>query len=114
MRPGLELGRNYRVAILCGVSRRNLILVAPTIGVAVLILAFFTNPDQEAHLKAINGDVVFRKPDSASVVMDVLLPRLKYNNYLVFSTTSFGNKNLTYGCFGRIQTTTALRVFSNT
>jgi hypothetical protein len=52
--------------------------------------------------------VALRKSDSASAAMELLLPDLQYNNYFVFSTTSFGTKSFSYGYFGRIQTTNAM------
>ena len=103
-----RFGENYCFAIIWRVNRRNLILVGIALGVAVLILAFFTNPDRAAHVKAMKSAVGLRKSDSASAAMELLLPDLKYNNYFVFSTTSFGTKNFTYGYFGRIQTTNAM------
>ena len=46
-----RFGENYCFAIIWRVNRRNLILVGIALGVAVLILAFFTNPDRAAHVK---------------------------------------------------------------
>jgi hypothetical protein len=90
------------------VNHPNLILVGIALGVAVLILAFFTNPDRAAHLKAMKETVALRKSDSASAAMKLLLPDLKYKNYFVFSTTNYGTKIFTYGYFGRIRTTYAM------
>jgi hypothetical protein len=85
-------------------KRRNLIFG----GIAALsLLAFFTNPNQAAHLSAIKETVALRKPDGASEINSVLMPLVHYNNYVVFSTTTPGNKDtiLSYGYFGQVQTT---------
>ena len=51
--------------------RRNLILV---VAAAMLLVAFFTNPNQAAHFQTIKDTVELRHPDSKSTMADMLLP----------------------------------------
>ena len=89
---------------------RNLIVAASAVAL-ILLMAFLTNPDQATHLKAIKETAALRKPDGASGVN--LMPIVHYNNYLIFSTTTIAEMTLTYGYFGRIQTTDeGIRFFS--
>jgi hypothetical protein len=90
-------------------SRRNLIIA----GIALLLLfASFMNPDQSSHLKAIKETVALRKPDRATDISNILMPVVHYNNYFVFSTTTFGTSGatLTYGYFGQVQTTDGIGI----
>jgi hypothetical protein len=70
----------------------------------ILLLAFFTNPDQAQHLKAIKETRMLRESRDFSVA-DMLLPQVEHRNYGVFSTTTFGDSNLSYGYFGTVHTT---------
>jgi hypothetical protein len=83
---------------------RNLILAGIA---AVLLIAFFTNPDQAAHLTAIQQIVALRKPDAAAALNNVILPAVVYNDYWVCSTGTVGNGNVTlsYGYLGQVHTT---------
>ena len=84
-------------------SHRRWFLVGCTVLALLAVLAFFTNPDQATHLKAIREIVALRYSKYEG---NVTLQPVTYNNYLVFSTTtSLGGLTLTYGYFGRIQTT---------
>jgi len=84
---------------------RNLIYLGVGIAMLVLLLAFFTNPDQAAHLRAIKDTAVLRRSGYEALRVEVSALVI-YNNYLIFSTTSLGGmKTLTYGYFGRVQTT---------
>ena len=72
--------------------------------VAIVLLAFFTNPNQAQHLKAIKETGALRESRDFSIA-DMFLPQVEYHNYGVFSTTTFGDTHLTYGYFGAVQTT---------
>jgi hypothetical protein len=96
-------------------SCRNLIIVGSA---ALLLLAFFMNPNQAAHLTAIKQTVALRNPAVASrnpyaktLSVEDLLPYAQYNNYLVFSTTSWASHTMTYGYFGKIQTNNNIEIF---
>jgi hypothetical protein len=73
------------------------------------LVAFFTNPDQAAHLKAIKETVALRQP--GVTIIDTLLPSAEYHNYLIFSTTTWSDYTLTRGYFGRVETTNAIGFF---
>lgn len=90
-------------------KKRNLILA----GIAALLLvAFFTNPDQSAHLTAIQKIVKLRKPDAdeATAWNNALMPVVHYDNYFVFSATGLGDHIFTWGYFGQVQTTEAIEI----
>jgi hypothetical protein len=74
--------------------------IAAVVGVLILIPAF-TNPRQEAHLKAIQEAVTLRTHDSS---IAPLLPRVDYHNYFVCSTTTWDGI-VTYGFAGKVYTT---------
>ena len=94
-------------------KRRNLVYLGFGIALLVLLLAFFTNPDQAAHLEAIKDTAVLRRSGYEALRVEVS-PAVMYNNYLIFSTTSFaGMKTLTYGYFGRVQTTNDVGLATN-
>ena len=61
-----------------------------------LLFAFFTNPNQAQHLKALQARV------STS---DLLLPTIEYHNYWLFSTTTLADAHLTYGYSGTVHIT---------
>ncbi len=88
--------------------RRNLIIAGSAVAVLIFLLAFFTNPDQAAHLKAITDTIALRSSNNPPLIS---LSVVHYNNYLIFSTTTFGDTPLTYGYFGRIQTTNGIGIF---
>ena len=75
-------------------------------------LAFFTNPNQAAHLKAIKDTAVLRRSGYDALRVEVS-PGVVYNNYLIFSTTSFGTETLTYGYLGQVQTTNYVELATN-
>ena len=97
--------------------RRTAIFGGGAIGL-LLIIAFFTNPDQATHLKAIRETVALRNPESLSAVtLSPLMGALQYNNYLIFSTTNLNgfsttnvNGTMTYGYFGQVKTTNAIGI----
>jgi hypothetical protein len=92
-------------------KRRKFIYIGS--GIAMLILlAFFTNPDQAAHLKAIKDTAVLRRSRYDALRVEVS-PGVMYNNYLIFSTTSFATETLTYGYFGQVQTTNYVGLATN-
>jgi len=94
-------------------KHRNLIFSGSAIAALILLLALFTNPDQAAHLKAIKDTAALRRSGYEALHVEVS-PGVIYNNYLIFSTTSFvGTKTLTYGYFGRIQTTSDIGLATN-
>jgi len=68
-------------------SRRNLILIAVAAGL-VAVIGFFTNPGQASHLLAIKQTVELRTTDKT--LPELFMPTVRYNNYGVFSTTTFG------------------------
>jgi len=107
-RSQFELGRGHPVVVKMSrvmTKRRNLIYSGVGIAMVVLLLAFFTNPNQAAHLKAIKDTAVLRRSGYEALRVEVS-PLVIYNNYLIFSTTSLaGMKTLTYGYFGQVQTT---------
>jgi hypothetical protein len=70
----------------------------------LLLLAFFTNPTQARHLKAIRETGALRQSAGARID-DLLLPTVEYHNYWLFSTTTWVDAHLTYGYFGIVQTT---------
>jgi hypothetical protein len=80
-----------------------LILAGSATGL-VLLLAFFTNPSQAAHLRAIRETATAGKTEYQASTIQV--SGVLYNNYGIFSTTTFwGMDTLTYGYFGQVQTT---------
>jgi hypothetical protein len=90
--------------------RRNLILIACAAGL-VLLLAFFTNPDQAAHVRAIKETSALRRSSDPSFNSEPMFLQLEYCNYFLFSTTSVANAPMTRGYFGKIETTDNIRVF---
>ena len=70
-----------------------------------MLVAFFTNPGQAAHLNAIKQTIALRKPGAASDTTTAVMPLVRYNNYFVFSTVSFGYRTLAYGFLGQMLTT---------
>lgn len=78
------------------------------------MIAFFTNPTQASHLMAIRETAALEKGMSTYSAKTALI-LARYNNYWLFSTTTFGELTLTYGYFGKIQTTNDVSraVFSN-
>lgn len=52
-----------------------------------------------------------RKSESAAYISDAVLPVVHYNNYLIFSTATFGDTVLSYGYLGQTQTTDGIRIF---
>jgi hypothetical protein len=81
---------------------------AVAVALAALV-AFFTNPDQAAHLKAIKETVALKQP--GVTITDTLLPMAEYHNYLIFSTTTWSDYTLTRGYFARVDTTNAIGIF---
>lgn len=75
---------------------------------AVALLAFFTNPDQAAHLRAIKDTIALRNPDSGKLNPGSNLHLIQYNNYYFFSTASIGDMTVSQGYFGRVVTTNAI------
>ena len=86
---------------MAGKHQRKWILI---VVVGVLLFAFFTNPNQARHLKAIRETGALKQSPGVSVT-DVLLPMVEYHNYLLFSTTTWSDAHLTHGYFGVVQTT---------
>ncbi len=78
---------------MAGRHQRKWILIVVA---GVLLLPFFTNPNQAQHLEAIQKRV------SKS---DLLLPTIEYHNYWLFSTTTLADSHLTYGYFGTVHMT---------
>ena len=78
---------------MAGRHQRKWILIAVA---GVLLLPFFTNPNQAQHLKAIQKRV------SKS---DLLLPTIEYHNYWLFSSTTLADSHVTYGYFGTVHIT---------
>src|SRR5437879_11183102 len=81
-------------------KRKWILLVAA----GLLLFAFFSNPNQARHLKAIRETGALKQSSGVSVT-DALLPMVEYHNYLLFSTTTWSDAHLTYGYFGVVQTT---------
>jgi hypothetical protein len=92
-----------------GTKRRNMILAASLAGL-LLLVAFFTNPDQAAHLRSIKETVALRQPAGSSFLVDTMLPGVKYNDYVIFSTATWASKPLTYGYLGQVRTTNQIEM----
>jgi hypothetical protein len=90
-------------------KRRSLILAGSAVGL-ILLLAFFTNPDQAAHLRAIKETAALRQPNGSAVLFETFLPAVKYNDYLFFSTATWASKPMTYGYFGQVRTTNRIEM----
>jgi hypothetical protein len=71
---------------------------------AILVLAFATNPDQATHLKAIKDTAALTSSQPYTAASD-FTAAMSYNNYVVFSTTTLAGSVVSWGAFGRVQTT---------
>jgi hypothetical protein len=54
----------------------------------LLLVAFFTNPSQSLHLKAIRETGALRNSQPDASLEDWLLLNVEYRNYGIFSTTN--------------------------
>ncbi len=88
-------------------KQRNISLLV--IAGVLLIVAFFTNPNQAHHLKSIRETGALRQSGD-KVVEEALLPFFEYQNYFVFSVTRWNGKTMSYGYFGIVQTTNHIGV----
>jgi hypothetical protein len=83
-------------------------LVLVVLVILCIVLAI-TNPGQDAHKKAFYASVGTEQAKSevlgniaAEVLGDVDLIPLKYNNYIVFSTTTLNGKMTSFGLFSHV------------
>jgi hypothetical protein len=73
------------------------------IAAAIIAIMFATNPDQAAHMRAIR-DTAALKPGGLLSITD-LAPSISYNNYFLCSTTTIADRVVSWGAFGRVNTT---------
>jgi hypothetical protein len=71
---------------------------------AIVVLAFATNPDQATHLKAIRDTATLTASQPYSAASD-FTSAMSYNNYFLFSTVTLADSVVSWGAFGRVQTT---------
>jgi hypothetical protein len=77
------------------------------IGITTLVVVmFFTNPDQTSHLRAITEAGNLRYPNANVTGDPQYFSAVEYHNYGLFSTTSYVSYlTFSYGFLGRVQTT---------
>ena len=71
---------------------------------AVIVLLLATNPDQAAHMRAIR-DTAALKPGGAFSITDLAPGIIRYNNYFICSTTTVIDGVVSWGAFGKVNTT---------
>lgn len=80
------------------------------------LLCFVANPSQNRHLEEVIKVAALRDPSRLTTEYQVVTRFPEYNDYLIFSTISFGNNGytsseytLTYGFLGFVKTTGYIR-----
>jgi hypothetical protein len=71
---------------------------------AIIVVAFATNPDQAAHLKAIRVTAALTASQPYSAASD-FTSVMSYNNYFLFSTVTLAGSVMSWGAFGRVNST---------
>ncbi len=77
--------------------------IAAAIAAAIAIIMYATNPDQAAHMQAIKDTAALKSGGTTSIIN--IASTISYNNYLFFSTTTLFDGVVSWGAFGRVNTT---------